>query len=91
MSSRQDSGSGNGRKLLIVRNFEAMVRRSRLVPLPVTIEHALRAGTFAGGHGDPFGRLLAAQARIEAAPIISGDIALAAFPIERIRDVKYPP
>ena len=47
--------------------------------LAVTSEHGLLAGGFAADHRDPFDRVLAAQAIIEDARLVSADPALAAF------------
>src|SRR5688572_6130878 len=45
--------------------FVETVEHYRWLPLPISIEHALLAGTFPAMHRDPFDRMLAAQARIE--------------------------
>jgi PIN domain nuclease of toxin-antitoxin system len=47
--------------------------------LDVTSEHGLLAGGFAAEHRDPFDRMLAAQAIIEGARLVSADPALEAF------------
>jgi len=52
--------------------------------LPITTEHALRAGRLQGDHGDPFDRMIAAQALAEDIPVISMDKKLDAFGIRRI-------
>jgi len=52
--------------------------------LPITAEHGLRAGTYKGGHRDPFDRLLAAQAELERMILITRDAAFADFPCERL-------
>src|SRR5262245_11582538 len=44
--------------------------------LPVTIAHALRAGSLPGDHRDPFDRLLVAQATQEGMTLVSGDALL---------------
>jgi PIN domain nuclease of toxin-antitoxin system len=41
--------------------------------------HGLLAGGFTIGHGDPFDRLLAAQAIIEEARLVTADPAMQAF------------
>ena len=50
--------------------------------LPITAAHALKAGSWAVPHRDPFDRLLAAQARVERVPLVSVDAVMAAFGIE---------
>ena len=47
--------------------------------LPITLEHSLTAGTLAGDHGDPFDRLIAAQALIEGLTVVTRDPEVAAF------------
>ncbi len=74
----------------VLRNFQTSPRRSRFVPLDVTLTHGLLAGALDASHKDPFDRLLVAQSRIEEAPIVSADTALNAFRIERIWDEEPP-
>ena len=47
--------------------------------LAVTSEHGLLAGGFAADHRDPFDRMLAAQAIIEDAHLVTADPAMNAF------------
>jgi PIN domain nuclease of toxin-antitoxin system len=44
--------------------------------LSMNAYHADFAGSLAGKHGDPFDRLLAAQAIVERMPIMTGDMAI---------------
>jgi PIN domain nuclease of toxin-antitoxin system len=57
----------------IVEEFSSLLRRSRFVPLPLSVEHARLAGTMDGTHRDPFDRMLIAQSREEKAALISCD------------------
>ena len=57
----------------IVDEFSSLLRRSRFVPLPITVEHARAAGTLAGAHRDPFDRMLIAQSKAEQATLVSRD------------------
>jgi PIN domain nuclease of toxin-antitoxin system len=52
--------------------------------LPITTEHALRAGLLAGPHRDPFDRMLIAQAIEENATLVSNDQALDAYGASRV-------
>lgn len=52
--------------------------------LPISIEHALLAGSLAWSHRDPFDRLLVAQATIEDATLVTVDRALVNLPVPRI-------
>jgi PIN domain nuclease of toxin-antitoxin system len=47
--------------------------------LSLTHDHALRAGMLPGRHGDPFDRMIAAQALIEDMTVITCDREIAAF------------
>ncbi len=49
------------------------LRRERFEVLPISLDHALAAGTLPGPHKDPFDRMLIAQARIEKLRVISID------------------
>ncbi|MGD0802057.1 MAG: type II toxin-antitoxin system VapC family toxin [Terracidiphilus sp.] len=51
--------------------------------LPVSVEHALRAGLLPGTHKDPFDRMLAAQAIHENMPLLSNDPQLDIFGVRR--------
>ena len=50
-----------------------MMQKSAVTALPITLSHALRAGSLPGHHRDPFDRLLIAQAQIEKLPILTAD------------------
>jgi PIN domain nuclease of toxin-antitoxin system len=52
--------------------------------LSIDAEAALRAGRFAARHGDPFDRIIAAQALQLDIPVISLDAKLDAFGVRRI-------
>jgi PIN domain nuclease of toxin-antitoxin system len=52
--------------------------------LPITPDIALRAGRLVGAHGDPFDRMIAAQALAEDIPVISADRKLDSFGVRRI-------
>ncbi len=51
--------------------------------LPISLDHAVRAGSLPGEHRDPFDRMLIAQAQTENLKIISND-RMDAYHIERI-------
>lgn len=52
--------------------------------LDVTLEHGLLAGMLPGNHGDPFDRMLAAQARIEGVRLVTADPVFKTFDIETL-------
>jgi PIN domain nuclease of toxin-antitoxin system len=70
----------------IIDEFPALLRRSRFVPLPISVDHARLAGTLAGPHRDPFDRMLIAQSKHESAALVSGDPVLGNFGVEIIWD-----
>lgn len=49
--------------------------------LPVLLAHALAVATLPVAHKDPFDRLLIAQAKVEAIPVISRDENFSAYPV----------
>jgi PIN domain nuclease of toxin-antitoxin system len=52
--------------------------------LPISLAHATSVESLPLHHRDPFDRLLIAQARIEAVPIVSADIALNPYGVTRL-------
>ena len=58
------------RKMLVVHGY---------TELPVTAEHALKAGSLPLLHKDPFDRLLLAQARSERMVLVTGDAAVSQY------------
>jgi len=57
----------------IVEEFPDLLRKSRFVPLPLSVEHARLAGAMNGAHRDPFDRMLIAQSMDEKAALVSCD------------------
>jgi PIN domain nuclease of toxin-antitoxin system len=68
----------------LAEDFVAVVTAAGYLLLPITVDHALRAGLLPGDHRDPFDRMLAAQAIHENIPIISNDAKLDAFGVRRV-------
>jgi PIN domain nuclease of toxin-antitoxin system len=52
--------------------------------LAIELSHGLRAATLPRLHGDPFDRILVAQAQIEAMPILTADPAIGRYEVETI-------
>ena len=65
----------------LVPHFGASVTADGFLHLPVVHEQALRAGSFAATHKDPFDRMLAAQAEIESLTLVTRDRAFEEFPV----------
>ena len=57
----------------LVPGMADVLNRARFTPLPVTVQHAERAGLLDLDHNDPFDRLLAAQALDEGLVVASVD------------------
>jgi len=58
------------------------IETSGVSPLPVQHSHALLAGSLPRHHGDPFDRLLIAQAQLEKVPILTADRQFEAYEVE---------
>jgi len=52
--------------------------------LPISLDHAVRAGSLPGEHRDPFDRMLIAQAQMENLRIVSNDRIFDAYHVERV-------
>jgi len=61
---------------LLAKISEANFRR-----LDVTFEHAMLAGALAPHHGDPFDRMLIAQAQSESLILVTNDARIAAYDV----------
>ena len=55
--------------------------KAAMVPLPITLEHALHVHTLPLRHGDPFDRLLVAQSQVEGLPIVTCDRHIARYDV----------
>ena len=75
---------GKFRSRELVAGFSAEVHKEGFIDLPISIDHALRAGGLDSVHKDPFDRMLVAQAQIEDTPIISSDRLFDSFSLRRI-------
>lgn len=64
--------------------FTRQVSDSGFELLAITLEHAMLAGYHPAEHRDPFDRMLAAQAEIEDAVLVSCDVALDQFGVRRL-------
>ncbi|MBI3281183.1 MAG: type II toxin-antitoxin system VapC family toxin [Acidobacteria bacterium] len=52
--------------------------------LPISIDHAARAGLLAGTHKDPFDRMLIAQAQAENLALVSNEAVFESYGVRRI-------
>jgi PIN domain nuclease of toxin-antitoxin system len=67
----------------LAENFVEELTKVGYVFLPISVEHAVRAGSMPGAHKDPFDRMLAAQAIHEDVGLLSNDEQLDAFGVRR--------
>jgi PIN domain nuclease of toxin-antitoxin system len=70
----------------LIAEYEALLRRSRFHALPISMEHAHRAGGLPGPHRDPFDRMLIAQSGLESLPIVTADAMFATYGADVIWD-----
>lgn len=68
----------------IVERPSYYVSELAMVGLPITLDHAGRAGLFEAEHRDPFDRILAAQSQLEDLALVSVDDALDTFGVQRL-------
>lgn len=68
----------------VLADMEDALISERLQPLPITHAHGSRAGRLASDHRDPFDRVLAAQAQIESACVVTADRAFKTLGVEII-------
>jgi PIN domain nuclease of toxin-antitoxin system len=67
-----------------VRNWDAELGSMGYEQLPITPRHALRGSGYEAAHGDPFDRIIAAQADVEQMVVVASDRAFDLFPVRRL-------
>ncbi|WP_426960127.1 type II toxin-antitoxin system VapC family toxin [Muricoccus radiodurans] len=70
-----------GRLRFPLDRIDAVLERAGMEPLPIRAAHAVAAGALPRHHGDPFDRMLIAQAQVEDLVLVSTDAAMAAYPM----------
>jgi PIN domain nuclease of toxin-antitoxin system len=68
----------------LIASFDRYLAQLGCDALPISLEHALRAGKLPGEHRDPFDRMLIAQAQAENLPIVSNDRIFDVYAVHRI-------
>lgn len=68
----------------LAADFSSQLERESMRMLPITVEHAIRAGLLPGVHKDPFDRMLVAQAQAENMPLISNETLFDSYGVRRI-------
>lgn len=57
----------------LVKDFQGRLQKEGFTELPISIEHAVKAGALPGDHKDPFDRVLIAQSQAENAAMVTRD------------------
>lgn len=70
-----------GRLGFPLEDFDRVLDEAGLEHLPVLAAHGIEAGSLPRHHGDPFDRMLIAQARVEDLVLVSEDVAYAAYDV----------
>jgi len=64
--------------------LDVVTRQLRMEALPIAFEHAVSSASLPRIHGDPFDRLIIAQAQALGIPIITADPQIARYEVETI-------
>jgi PIN domain nuclease of toxin-antitoxin system len=78
---------GGGRMVLpeiVERYLPDRLRHHAFELMSIELPHVFRAGELPRLHGDPFDRMLVAQAQIEGLPILTADPAISRYDVETI-------
>jgi len=68
----------------LAADFSNVLAQEGFESLPISVDHALRAGLLPGPHKDPFDRMLIAQAQAEGVPILSSDAVFDGYGVRRV-------
>lgn len=68
----------------LVSGLDRYLAQLGFAVLPISLQHAVRAGKLPGEHRDPFDRMLIAQAQSEDLAIISNDRVFDSYHVQRI-------
>ncbi len=68
----------------LLEQFEERIEGIGLGLIDITARHSIVAGQLKGSHGDPFDRMIAAQALLENLTLLSNDRELDAFGVRRL-------
>jgi PIN domain nuclease of toxin-antitoxin system len=72
-------------RLDLPEDFADSVRASGFEPLAITLEDGLAAGALPPHHGDPFDRMLVAQARLGGFTLLTRDHQIEAYDVATLR------
>ena len=68
----------------LASDFESCLEREGFYALPISVEHAIRAGLLPGEHRDPFDRMLIAQSQAENLQLVSKEEIFDGYGVRRI-------
>lgn len=68
----------------LASDFVSRMEQEGFTLLPISPDHAIRAGLLSGPHKDPFDRMLVAQAQAESVSVVSGDKIFDTYGVRRI-------
>ena len=68
----------------LIAAFQQQMTREGFAVLPISLDHALLAGSLAIPHKDPFDRLLIAQAQVEQLLLVTNEERFDAFGVRRL-------
>lgn len=74
-------GRAKGRLRFVDDEMHAGIREQGFIELPVTSRHGLAAAALPRLHGDPFDRMLVAQAMIEGLTLVTHDWLVRRYPV----------
>jgi len=66
----------------VIARLPEITVRAGIATLPLEFSHGVRSGNYRNNHGDPFDRMLAAQAEIEDLTLVSRDPVFRDFPVK---------
>lgn len=70
----------------LAQDFAPQIEHAGFLPLPISVEHAQRAGSLPGSHKDPFDRMLVAQAQAENLILVSNEEIFDPYGVTRLWD-----
>lgn len=68
----------------LAADWDGTLSHLRTIPLAISVRHAAEAGKLPFAHGDPFDRILIAQAQIEDAVLVSNERLFDGFSVQRL-------
>lgn len=74
-----------------LERLQAEMRDMGFEPLPITLAHALAAGSLPRHHDDPFDRMLIAQARLEGLILVTQDKAIRHYDVPLFDNIAPGP